>query len=463
MDMQPSDASHNGNPRRRKRSKLQIFREAYLPFVIISIILLIILSVVIGGAIRRGKQNPNPSSNPSGDAASLLQQEASTLLRQAKRLASDYDYEGAISLLNGFSGDIAQFPELQNAIQQYSKIKRTMISWHASEVANLSFHVLVTDLKAALADPNYGQNGNNSYNRNFITTAEFEAILQQLYDRGYILVNLSDFYTTDSTTKNYIEKGLLLPSGKTPIMLTETHCNYYNYMTDSNDDNRPDSGGAGFASKLVYNGKFYNEMIRSTGEKVNGNFDMVPILEDFIAEHPDFSYRGAKAILALSGYDGIFGYRVNAEYLSEEERKVEQDGAKKLADALRNAGYTLACYTYMNVDYSLYSAIEIKNDIKKWNDEIASVIGTTDVMVYARESDIGDTYTGNKKFDALYNGGYRFFLGSSPVLWNQVNDRYVRHNRLIVTASNLKHHSQWFADILNPDTILDAQRGNIPQ
>ena len=36
-----------------------------------------------------------------------------------------------------------------------------------------------------------------------------------------------------------------------------------------------------------------------------GSYDLVPLLDDFIKEHPDFSYRGAKACIAFTGYNGI--------------------------------------------------------------------------------------------------------------------------------------------------------------
>ena len=49
------------------------------------------------------------------------------------------------------------------------------------------------------------------------------------------------------------------------------------------------------------------------GTVVTGSFDLVPLLEDFIAEHPDFSYKGARAVLAFTGYQGVLGYRTDPE------------------------------------------------------------------------------------------------------------------------------------------------------
>ena len=69
----------------------------------------------------------------------------------------------------------------------------------------------------------------------------------------------------------------------------------------------------GFASRIVIgeDGKPTCEMILEDGSIITGSFDIVPILNDFIEEHPDFSYRGAKGILALTGYEGVFGHRTN--------------------------------------------------------------------------------------------------------------------------------------------------------
>ena len=43
-----------------------------------------------------------------------------------------------------------------------------------------------------------------------------------------------------------------------------------------------------------------------------------PLLQDFIDEHPDFSYKGAKAVIAFTGYNGILGYRTAASYNTDE-------------------------------------------------------------------------------------------------------------------------------------------------
>lgn len=458
MENQPVKGSHPSNPRRKVRSKMQVFKEVYLPILILAAALICIVSLIV--AVVKFNDEPTEPSNDITESAQL-QREADALLKQAMELALRYDFDGALAVLTSFRGDPAQFPALQDAILHYTATKDSMVTWTAAQVPNLSFHVLVEDLDAALADPTYGQSGNNLYNRNFVTTTEFAAILQRLYDNGYVLVQLSDFYTNEDGT--YQEKQLQLPIGKKPVMITETHCNYYSYMIDLDRDGQPDSDGAGFASKLRWNNGFFNEMVKSDGSIVNGAFDLVPILENFIALHPDFSYQGARAILAFSGYDGVFGYRITSENLDEEALVAERREASSLARRLLEAGYIIACYTYSNTDYSVRSAAEIKKDIALWQEHIAPVVGETNILVFAQDADIGTSYANNTKFEVLYDHGYRFFLGSTPFLTHEVKDHYVRHSRLMVTASTLTHNSQWFDGIFSTADLLEAQRGDIPK
>lgn len=448
MDNQPMQGNPPSNPRRRKRSKAKTFREVYLPFIIVAVAVLAIIGII--AAIASGSDTPDTPSD-TDKTQIKLEKQAKELIRQAEDLAAAYDYEGALELLKTFKGDLADFPKVADAITAYTTVINTMVTWKGEQVYNLSFHTLIADLDAALADKKYGQSGNGKYNSNFITIDEFSSILQKLYDNNYVLVNLTDLYVYNEETQTYVEKELKLPADKKPIMLTETHCSYYRYMESSH----------AFASKLLYNENgFYNEMILSDGSTVTGAYDLVPILEDFIKQHPNFSYKGARATLAMSGYDGIFGYRITSDTLSKEDLAKACSDASALVQALRDAGYIIACYSYDNVSYSNVDLIH--SDLQKWKAQITPVIGETDVMVFAQGSDIGTSYDDNKKFDALYEGGFRFFSGSSSMCFSEIGSKYVRHNRLMVTGSNLSHHSDWFKDIMDITSLLDTRRGDIP-
>ncbi len=455
-------------PRRRKRTKMQIFKEAYLPTIILAVTIVLVLVFIIGGAVNRDSSDettPPPStttqppSSTEDHSAELLAQEAANLLIRAEMLAANYDFQGAIDALDSFSGDESLFPALGAARAQYQETLSTMVAWKASDVPNLSFQVLIADPNRAFKDKTYG----SSYKKNFVTVSEFEAILQQLYDNGYVLVDLDNLYGTEHSSTSgrdvYTEYELLLPAGKKPVMLTETNANYYSYMVDSDNDGKPDADADGFASKLCYDGEFYNEIVHADGSIGTGAYDLVPILEAFIEHNPDFSYQGARATIAFSGYDGVLGYRINSTKLSEDALKAERDGAAAIVQALKDAGYTLACYTYDNIHYGNKDANAIQADLNKWAEEITPWIGQLDVLVFARDGDIGSTdpYTGTK-FNVLYNAGFRYFLGSSEAPWNQVNELYVRHNRLSVSGTNLKNHADLFAGMFDAASVLDNAR-----
>ncbi len=457
-------------PRRRKRTKMQIFKEAYLPTIILAVTIVLIVVFIIGGAINQDSsietQPPqttttSPSTAPSTDneQEELWKQEAANLIIRAQMLAAEYDYEGAIAALDSFSGDESLFPALSEAREHYQQIIGSMVSWKAADVPNLSFHVLIADPVRAFKDKTYA----SSYKKNFVTITEFAAILQQLYDNGYVLVDLDDFYGTHHNSSIgrdvFGESELFLPEGKKPLMITETNANYYTYMVDPNEDGKPDAKGAGFASKLCYDGEFYNELVNADGSISTGAYDLVPILEAFIEANPDFSYKGARATIAFSGYDGVLGYRINSKSLSESRLQEEREGAAAIVQALKDAGYTLACYTYNNVNYSSKDASSIQSDLRKWADEITPWIGELDVLVFAKDGDIGDAnpYSGSK-FNVLYNAGFRYFMGTADTPWNQVDELYIRHNRINVTGTNLNKHADLYSGMFDASTVLDTAR-----
>ena len=151
------------------------------------------------------------------------------------------------------------------------------------------------------------------------TISEFNAIMEQMYARGYVLVDIHDMVKqvkTDDGKTVYKQGDIYLPEGKKPFVLSVDDVNYYQYMTDGDGDGYADAKGDGFAHKLVIgkDGKVTNEYYEKDGTLVTGSYDVLPLLEDFIEKHPDFSYRGAKGILAVTGYEGVFGYHTHPDW-----------------------------------------------------------------------------------------------------------------------------------------------------
>ncbi len=459
--MEENVSKHPANPRRKKKSQLQIFKESYLPMIIAGIALIFIFVFIIGSIVRGVQRNQyeKKMQQQALDAGIALEkqqnQEAQELLEKVKKMAAQYDYVGAMEAFDGFSGSVANYPELNELYQQCKAAREEMIKWtDTNNIPAFSFQMLIADPQRAFQDEKYG----NSYNKNFITTEEFTKILHGLYENNYILVKLSDIYADGQL------KELYLPAGKKPIVLVETQVNYNTYMIDSDGDKLPDAGGDGFASRLVIdaNGNITCEMVDSSGATQVGAYDLVPILDSFIATHPDFSYKGARAVLALTGYDGLFGYRTNASAADTFDVASEAASAKEIATHLRQSGYELACYTYENVAYGQLENAKILYDMNKWQSEVEPILGAIDTLVYARNTDISDStapYAGDK-IDTLRSFGFTRFLGfcTEATCWFTEGDGYMRLGRTLITGSELKSHPDWFEDFFDATTVRDTAR-----
>ena len=463
------------DPSRPKKpvSPMRRFKNDLLPLIIMGATALLILIFVLGSVSRAisthlsEKEAALSSAEASKSAAELEAEEVKYLLAQADAQATGYDYDGAIATLESFAGDKNKYPDIDSMLSAYKQAKSLLVAHNdPGEVVNLSFHALIADPARAFSAQTYG----GSYNKNFVTIDEFEAILEQLYTNNYVLVDMDSFVSESVTgdTISYGSKPLYLPDGKKPLMITETMADYFDFMVDGDGDGNPDAKAGGFAHKLVLkNGEIKAEMVNAAGETVVGNYELIPILEDFIDKHPDFSYQGARATIAVCGYDGVFGYKTNPKVIQshgQEFYDAQVYAAAEVCEAIRNAGYTFASYTYNNIDYGKKNANEIQADISNWTSEVLPILGEAKTLIYAKGSDISTTgdYTGGK-YSVLYNAGFRFFItaGNNPSA--TINSAYVRQVRLMVTGTTMANAASTYAQYFNAASLLNSQRGNVPQ
>lgn len=463
--------------RRRKPTKAQIFKEVYLPAIIAGFALVLVLTFIIGSvtnAVKRknysDKVKQQESIKASQDAAAA-EVEYNSLLEEADRLAAGYDYDAAIEKLNAFTGtdpDHAQQITAKKA--EYTNAQSALVAWKDySQIPNLSFHVLIADMARAMGNTEL----KGRYNMNFVTTDEFSRILDQLYAADYILVDYDSWLGCSvgvDGKETYFVQDIMLPANKKPVMITETLVNYYAYMIDSDKDGTPDAGGDGIASRLVVdaNGDIQAEYVDATGQTLTGAYDLVPILENFIAQHPDFSYRGARATLAVTGEEGIFGYRCNTSYISSVSQSYYDEqlaGAKAIVQALNEKGYTFASFTYSNANYRNFTAKQIQEDMRNWTNYVTPAFGDVQVkvMVFAQEQGISD-YSG-AGFTAMYDAGFRIFVDQADkASVDAGNSSYIKQNRLMVSGKNMAWHSSMFTGIFDCNVVMDAAiRGNVPQ
>ncbi len=455
------------NPRRRKRTRMQNFREAYLPVILAALAIVLIIIIVIGSICNALQRKEDAKASSIAAAASVeenkkrLEAQAAEILKTGSLLAAGYDYDGAIALIDSFEGDISTYDDLLTLRDSCVQAKKSLVIWNNPyEVTNLSLNMLVADADRAF---NHGWLA-DLIKEGHLTVDEFSAMLQQLYDNGYVLVGMDDIIT--HTESGYVPGAVYLPEGKTPIMLTQTAVNYYAYLNDGDEDGLPDAKGAGFASRLLVdaNGNLTCEMVNANGETVTGNFDLVPILNAFIAEHPDFSYRGAKATIAVTGYEGVFGYRTTQavkDSKGQEYYNQQVAGARAVAAALRDDGYVIASYTYDHAAYGELTEWDLAADLKLWKDEVVPVIGHVDTLVLAKYSDIGASgkYTGNK-FESLKSAGFTHYVGycDGTKYWAVLAADHVRQGRLLVDGDRLTNNASAYEGLFDAAAILDSNR-----
>lgn len=467
--------------RRRKREKKRIFKEVYLPAIIAGLALLLILSFIVGSVsnaltVKKNKDSAaQVEAQQQASAADAAEVEFKRTMAQVESLVTGYDYQGAIDLLNeylnGYNGSNNTFREqavakqaaLVNEQNQLVELK------DVTTIPNLSFHVLMADASRACNKDVSGADMAGLYNKNFVSVEEFSRILNQLYSSNYVLVDFDSFvYKATGVDGNdeFGAKSIYLPQGKKPVMITETMVNYFEYMVDPDKDGTLDGTGHGFANKLVLdeNGDIKAAYVDANGQSLVGNYDLVPVLESFIQEHPDFVYQGARAILAVSGTEGVFGYRTNTSYVSRFGQAFydnEVIEAKKVVAALREKGYTIASYTYSNQAYRSMTTLQIQAEVTNWTNQITPVLGEVDTMVFARASDI-ESYSGTT-FDVLYKSGIRYFLNSSSSPRVDINKTFVRQTRLMVTGETLAWYSSQFTSYFDSNVVLDlTTRGGMP-
>lgn len=400
----------------------------------------------------------DPSQSDASAENTSSETPIQTLLSQASALAAGYDYDKAISLLQE-DPQTASLPEIQSAISQYETIRQSLVRTPISKVTHVFFHSLIADPAKAFD----GESDQDGYNQVMTTVEEFKKILQTMYDRGFVLVRLHDlaFETTDETGKTVMKAGdIMLPKGKLPFVMSQDDLCYYPYMD-----------GDGFASRIVIgeDGKPTCEMILDDGTTVTGSYDLVPILEDFIQEHPDFSYRGARAVLAFTGYEGILGYRTAASYAASPTYEQDRQEAARVAQCLKENGWELASHSWGHLNLGTVEWERFKTDTDKWEAEVDSLIGPTDIILYPFGADVGDwhPYTAeNERFAYLYQAGFRYFCNvDSSQYWVQLGDTFLRQGRRNldgyrmwkdITAEDPTHRK--LEDLFHAEDVFDPAR-----
>lgn len=446
--------------RRRRRRKKHTF---LVPLVALAVILTTYFTVK---AVIGAKETPQTEVSQTQQTTESTEPSYTGLLAQADRLAQQYDYDGAKALVETCSG-WQTTEELKAAYDGYTAAQaRTVRYGDTTTIPHIFFHSLVADTARAFD----GDDSSNGYNVFMTTVDEFRTMLDILYEEGYVLVDIHDlasFQEQPDGTQVMKQGDIMLPPEKKPLIMSQDDVNYYEYMVDGDGDGKADKDGDGFATRLVVgeDGKPTCAYITADGKTVTGAYDLVPILDEFLEQHPDFSYRGAKAILGITGYQGVLGYRTHPKYreiLGDAAYEKEVADAKAAAQCLKDDGYVFASHSFGHPSLQSISVDALIEDTDKWETQCQPILGDTDILIYPYGADIAgvEDYSG-AKFDKLYDAGFRYFCNVSAAspYWVQIHDTYVRQARINLDGYRLTHATNLIAHLLpDPESVLDPAR-----
>ncbi|MBO5409344.1 MAG: hypothetical protein J6A61_08135 [Clostridia bacterium] len=313
-----------------------------------------------------------------------------TAITSANQLRQGYFYEEALQALadSGYPSE-----EEIVALQQEIEAQQSSLVEYDGDFYHVFFHSLVVYPELAF-DGDYKAEG---YNMWMTTVSEFRAMLPQLYERDFIL------YPLDLIREN---QPVMLPPGKKPLIISIDDVNYYDYME-----------GDGFAERLLVdeNGEIVCEVVTPEGEtELSYHGDVMPILDGFVKEHPDFSFRGAKGVVAVTGYEGAFGYNfIDVE--GEAKQKLMEE-ATRVATALKNTGWLIACHSYTHNDYfkdGMVSNEDLHYDTNRFKERIYDVVLQPDIYI----SPFGyHLHEGDERLMYLKNMGYTYFCPVSTAM-----------------------------------------------
>lgn len=331
-----------------------------------------------------------------------------------------------------------------------------MTAW-TGVVEHLFFHPVIAYPELAF-DGDSQSDGLDDY---MVTADEYRAILQSVYEKGYILVDINSVWSEgrdEAGEPVMVRNTLYLPEGKKPLVLSYDDVNYYPYMLEN-----------GMTYKLIIGEdlKIASWGKSPAGEEViSRDLDAIPILDKFVEENPDFSPFGAKGCLSLTGYEGILGYRTQTDTqewdgAKEARRQKEREAVQPVIEELKRTGWTFGSHTWGHIRLGSGNMTKIEADTRRWLDEVGSLVGETTVLFYphGERPDGGDWKQTGPAFQYLQSQGFRIFcsVGVESFSYIKKDICAVICDRLHPDGTTLRHSRDRYLQFYDAKDILDTQ------
>lgn len=363
-------------------------------------------------------------------------------IAEANRLSEGYFFEEAVTLLE--NDPYASTGILKKEVEKIKKKSQSLVLYDG-EIYHVFFHSLIVYPELAF-DGDYDSTG---YNLWMTTVDEFKRILDVFLESDYILIDIHSIMHKTPDGK-IVKKDLYLPEGKKPLIISVDDVNYYEYMQDD-----------GFSSRLVLNeeGKVRTLVVDKEGnEMITDDGDVVPILDDFCEKNPEFSFRGARGILAMTGYEGALGYRITKNDTDIKKMEEEKEELVSVVKALRENGWSMACHSYThnnslddtNVDMEIFS-----KDTMWWKEYIEPYVGYTDIYITA----FGAHFSPDSEHVKFLNSqGFDIVCPVDPRMKTRYCDNIMISERLNLDGSTMLRNPEKAELFFDSSQIVDKNR-----
>jgi len=362
-------------------------------------------------------------------------------LARAEELKRKLNFKEAAVILEAIGNDYPDDLLLTQKISEYEKEAAKLVVYKGP-VQHIFFHPMIAYPELAFD----GDSLSKGYNDYFITVKEFKKILESLYGKNYVLINLNSLYEEKAVdgSKKLVKKELLLPQGKKPLIISIDDLNYYDYMQKN-----------GNVSKLILDneGNIATLSVSQQGETViSRDNEIVPILDRFIERHPDFSFQGAKGIINLTGYQGILGYRTN---LSSPIHESEREKVLPIIKRLKETGWLFASHGWGHLDAQKISYSILVRDTERWKREVETLVGPVSVYVYPYGSSV---LPGDAKYRYLVEAGFKVLAGIGPKEYLKFRPDSIMMDRRHIDGIAILTQSSTLQDLFDSSKVIDSAR-----
>ncbi|MHB8065366.1 MAG: polysaccharide deacetylase family protein [Ruminiclostridium sp.] len=362
-------------------------------------------------------------------------------ISKVKELLNKTHYTKAQQVISEALNIIPNDIELTALMDEAKKASENPVVYKG-KIYHVFFHSLIVYPELCFT----GDSMTQGYNDWMTTVREFKLMIEEMYQRGYTLVDLRELFKKDASGK-MLRQDLYLPEGQKPLVISVDDMSYYKYMEKD-----------GFAKRLVLDGKGELASLINTpkGEEiVSPDGDVVPILNNFVALNPDFSYKGAKGTLALTGYEGILGYRTNHDNPSWEE---EKESVIPIVNKLKETGWAFASHSYTHRRTFAEGTITLdflKYDTQRWKAEVGSILGATNIYISPFGAEFSQK---DARFRYIVDQGFDVYCGVGARAYFELHKDNAYMERIDLDGYKMIHSPNVLKDLFNVEKILDPAR-----